>query len=182
MGAVIGLGLLLEADLLNAVTRGVLPIRLDRLVGLALLAVILAYVIWVWLTRPWVRIQRWKLHLPGPRVTLGQMLLGAVDVCAGAGVIYVLLPADLGLPFLSFAAIYAVACMIGIASHSPGGLGVFEATMLLALSWLPRETVLGALLLFRLLYYVLPFILALALLGATEMLRRIRAEKPGGLT
>jgi uncharacterized membrane protein YbhN (UPF0104 family) len=67
--------------------------------------------------------------------------------------------------------------MLGVASHSPGGLGVFEATILLALSSYPREPVLGALLLYRLCYYFLPFVLALALLGAYEILNRLRTAR-----
>ena len=109
-------------------------------------------------------------------MTLGQMLLGVGDVCAGAAVLYVLLPDEVGFGFPTFAAIYAVACMIGVLSHAPGCIGVFEATILLALPWMPRESVLGSLLLFRLLYYVAPFILALLLLGLHELLRR----RPGG--
>ena len=67
--------------------------------------------------------------------------------------------------------------MLGIASHAPGGLGVFEATILLALSGLSREGVLGALLLFRLCYYLVPFVVALALLGAYEVSKRIVAAR-----
>jgi uncharacterized membrane protein YbhN (UPF0104 family) len=67
--------------------------------------------------------------------------------------------------------------MLGVASHSPGGLGVFEATILLALSSYPREPVLGALLLYRLCYYFLPFVVALAMLGAYEILNRLRSAR-----
>ena len=92
----------------------------------------------------------------------------------GAGVLFVLLPGGHNLSFETFLAIYVFAVMLGVASHAPGGLGVFEATILLALSSYPREPVLGALLLFRLCYYLVPFVLALALLGAYEILNRLR--------
>ena len=88
--------------------------------------------------------------------------------------LYVLLPAGHGLSFETFVAIYVLAAMLGIASHAPGGLGVFEATVLLALSGLPRESVLGALLLFRVCYYLIPFVVALAALGAYEIAKRAR--------
>ena len=80
-----------------------------------------------------------------------------------------------GIGYETFLAVYVFAVMLGIASHSPGGLGVFEATILLALASLPREPVLGALLLFRLCYYLAPFILALTLLGAYEVKARMRS-------
>jgi uncharacterized membrane protein YbhN (UPF0104 family) len=76
-----------------------------------------------------------------------------------------------------FAAVYAFACILGIASHAPGGLGVFEATMLLAFSWVPQNAMLGALFLFRVIYYLAPFMLALALLGAYEIARHLKTYR-----
>ena len=119
----------------------------------------------------------WNLPLPGLGITLGQMFLGAAEVCAAAAVLFVLLPGGHGIDYPSFLAVYVFACLVGIASHAPGGLGVFEATMLVALSRLPFEPVLGALLIFRIIYYILPFILALVLLALNEMIRRIRRHE-----
>jgi uncharacterized membrane protein YbhN (UPF0104 family) len=136
---------------------------------------VLGYLAWVSVKRRSVKIQGWRLELPGFRLSLAQMLIGAADVCAGAGVLYVLLPPGHGIGYETFLAVYVVAVMLGIASHSPGGLGVFEATILLALSSMPREPVLGALLLFRLCYYLAPFALALAMLGAYEISSRLRS-------
>ena len=79
--------------------------------------------------------------------------------------------------FETFLAVYIFAVMLGVASHAPGGLGVFEATILLALSAYPREPVLGALLLYRLCYYLIPFVMALALLGAYEVRNRLRSSR-----
>ena len=59
--------------------------------------------------------------------------------------------------------------MLGIVSHAPGGLGVFEATILLAFWRLPYEGLIGALLLFRICYYLVPFVFALLLLGLYEI-------------
>ncbi len=83
--------------------------------------------------------------LPGPMDTSGQMTLGVVDVCSAAGVLYVLLPHGHGLAFLAFCALYSFGCMLGIASHAPGGLGVFEATMLKGVGG-PIEPLLASLL------------------------------------
>jgi uncharacterized membrane protein YbhN (UPF0104 family) len=150
-------------------------IKINQMIGLAASAVVVAYLAWVSMARRAVNIQGWKLELPGFRLSIAQMLIGAGDVCAGAGVLYVLLPANHGVSYETFLAVYVFAAMLGIASHAPGGLGVFEATILLALSRLPREPVLGALLLFRLCYYLLPFVIALALLGAYEIAKRLRS-------
>lgn len=153
-------------------------IKINQLVGLITALAVVGYLIWVSLRRRAVRIKGWRLELPGFRLSVAQMLIGAGDVCAGAGVLFVLLPGGHGINFETFLAVYVFAVMLGVASHSPGGLGVFEATVLLALSSYPRETVLGALLLYRVCYYFLPFVLALALLGAYEILNRVRAARP----
>jgi uncharacterized membrane protein YbhN (UPF0104 family) len=60
--------------------------------------------------------------------------------------------------------------MLGFASHAPGGLGVFDAAMLVALWQFRKEDLVAGLLLFRMLYYLVPFALALAILGVREVL------------
>jgi glycosyltransferase 2 family protein len=92
-------------------------------------------------------------------------------------VLFVLLPGGHNISFETFLAVYILAVMLGVASHAPGGLGVFEATILLALSRFPREPILGALLLYRICYYLVPFVFALALLGAYEIGKRLRAAR-----
>jgi glycosyltransferase 2 family protein len=175
MGAVLGWSLVREADAIAVLANA--RVGFVRILGYAAFAAVAGYFIWVSLKRRAATIQGWRLELPGFGVSLGQIMLGAGDVCAGAGVLFVLLPGGHGISFETFLAIYVFACMLGIASHAPGGLGVFEATMLIALSGLSREGVLGALLLFRLCYYLVPFIVALALLGAYEVWKRIRAAR-----
>lgn len=150
---------------------------LNQFVGLCAAILVVAYLIWVSLKRRIVKIQGWRLELPGFRLSVAQLLIGAVDVCAGAGVLFVLLPGGHNISFETFVAVYIFAVMLGVASHAPGGLGVFEATILLALSSYPREPVLGALLLYRLCYYLIPFVVALALLGAYEIRNRIKSSR-----
>jgi hypothetical protein len=124
-----------------------------------------------------VKVKGWRLELPGASVSLSQMIVGIGDVCAAAAVLYVLLPQGLTIGFTTFLAVYVLAAMLGIASNAPGGLGVFEATILLALSSLPRDQVLGSLLLFRVCYYLVPFVAALAMLGAYEVAKRARSAR-----
>ncbi|RVU15837.1 lysylphosphatidylglycerol synthase domain-containing protein [Methylobacterium oryzihabitans] len=172
MGAVLGISLIRDAESLAGLTYT--SIVLNQALGVAVIAAVLGYLVWVTLKRRSVRVKGWRLELPGLSLSLSQMLVGAGDVCAAAGVLYVLLPAGHNLNFESFLAIYVLAAMLGIASHAPGGLGVFEATILLALSSMPRESILGALLLFRVCYYLVPFVVALAALGAYEIAKRVR--------
>ena len=81
---------------------------------------------------------------------------------------YVLVPNDPHMQFIDIAVIFITATLLGFASHSPGGLGVFDAAMLIALWEYDAEELLAGLLIFRLLYYILPFTLALVVLGIRE--------------
>jgi uncharacterized membrane protein YbhN (UPF0104 family) len=175
MGVVLGLSLIIEAGQLAALT--LTSIRLNQGVGLAALVAVVSYIGWVSLKRRSVKVKGWRLELPGASVSLSQMIVGIGDVCAAAATLYVLLPTGLTFGFTTFLAIYVLAAMLGIASNAPGGLGVFEATILIALSSLPRDQVLGSLLLFRVCYYLVPFIAALVMLGAYEVLRRVRRAR-----
>jgi hypothetical protein len=174
---VIGIGLLFRAEAISAVNH-LAPI-LNMLMGLVVLGAILAYLYWVTIRRRHVRVHGFRLELPGLALTLGQLVLGVVDQCAAAGTLFMLLPRHADLDFFAFAATYAFACILGVASNAPGGIGVFEAAMLKAVPISSQEPLLAALVLFRVIYYLLPFIVALALLGGPEAFRRwksLRAE------
>ena len=170
MGVVLGAVMIAAPVSTSTFTR--LPLTMNVLIGVAVLAGVGFYLLIVSRGKRHFSIQGWRLRLPSPDVTIKQMALGAADVCAGAAVLYVLLPADAQVPFTTMLAAYVFACLLGIASHAPGGIGVFEATMLLALPGVPREALLGALLVYRLCYYLVPFVLALILLGTREIMLR----------
>jgi uncharacterized membrane protein YbhN (UPF0104 family) len=172
MGLIVGVGFLGEAQAIGEINH--FNALANQLIGVGVIGALVAYFIWVGVRRWRARPVIFDLALPGPTLTLGQMLLGVVDVCSAAGVLYVLLPHGHGLAFLTFCALYSFACMLGIASNAPGGLGVFEATMLKGVGG-SSEAVLASLLLFRAIYYLIPFILAMALLGAHEAARRWRS-------
>jgi uncharacterized membrane protein YbhN (UPF0104 family) len=180
MGLIVGVGFLFEARAVGEINH--FHTLANQLIGLGIIGALIAYFIWAGVRRWRARPVIFNLALPGPVLTLGQMILGVVDVCSAAGALYALLPHS-GLAFLTFCALYSFACMLGIASNAPGGLGVFEATMLKGVGG-PSESVLASLLLFRAIYYLIPFILAMALLGAHEAARRWRSlreamEAPG---
>jgi glycosyltransferase 2 family protein len=174
MGLVIGISLIFDPAAISEINQ--LAINVNRLIGLAIIAGAIAYVSWVATRRRQIRFQGFKLSLPNWRVTLGQMGLGVADVCAGGAVLYFLLPQGHGHAFEAVLAVYVFAHMLGVASHVPGGLGAFEATILLALSGQGTSygTLLTTLLLYRVIYYLIPFALAVAMLGLGEVVRRAR--------
>ncbi len=134
------------------------------LLGLAVLAAVLAACA---RGRPLHLFKR-SIPLPGFGLALTQVLVSAADIVFAALALWALLPAS-HLDFGSFLAFYALAVALSIISHVPGGIGVFEAVMLLAFrDSLKTEQVAGALLLFRAIYYLAPLALAVLLLVLRE--------------
>ena len=122
-------------------------------------------------TRP-LRLRRFELPLPSPAIALGQALMSAVDWALAGAVLYVLLPPS-GLSFLQFLGAFLVAILLGMASHVPGGVGVFEGLMVLLLKpYLTSGQLLPALVVYRAVYYLLPLAVALIGLVADEVRQR----------
>jgi uncharacterized membrane protein YbhN (UPF0104 family) len=145
-----------------------LPLWVNRAVGIGALIVLASYVAWVWRTPRIIGRQNWQVQLPSGPLTLLQIAIGIVDLSCCAMAMYVLVPNEPHMAFIDVAVIFVTATLLGFASHSPGGLGVFDAAMLIALWEFDAEELLAGLLIFRLLYYIMPFTLALAVLGIRE--------------
>jgi hypothetical protein len=122
----------------------------------------------VWRTPRIIGRQNWQVRLPSGPLTLLQIAIGMVDLSCCALAMYMLVPNEPHMAFIDVAVIFITATLLGFASHSPGGLGVFDAAMMIALEEFDAEELLAGLLIFRLLYYILPFTLALGVLGVRE--------------
>ncbi|MCA3510211.1 MAG: bifunctional lysylphosphatidylglycerol flippase/synthetase MprF [Rhodobacter sp.] len=128
-----------------------------------------------------LRLGRFTLRAPSLPVLLGQALFSLGDITCAAMTLYLLLPAgDIG--FSAFVGIFATATMAGVISHVPGGVGVFETVVLAALpDSVPIETAAAALLMFRIIYFIVPFLMALVVLALYEALvvvRRATGRQP----
>lgn len=156
-----------------------LPPILNRGIGVAVLGALAAYLLWVGRNPRRIELAGKILALPGPATTFMAILLGAIDVGMAALALYVLLPSGGGVGFPAFVTAYVIAAALGVASHAPGGVGVFEAAMLVTLPMVPAEQLLGALLLFRLVYYIGPFLLASLMFAASERLGLGRVARTG---
>jgi uncharacterized membrane protein YbhN (UPF0104 family) len=165
---VLGLGILQAPQAARALDQ--LPLWTNRLVAIVILALLAAYVAWVWVKPRVIGREGWQVTLPGGPLTLLQIAIGIVDLACCAAAMYMLVPDEPNLGFVTVAVIFVAATLLGFASHAPGGLGVFDAAMLVALWQFDKEDLLAGLLLFRLLYYIVPFVLSLAVLGAREIL------------
>jgi len=120
-----------------------------------------------------LRIGRFTLAMPSVGMMLAQVLIASADVALAGAVLYVLLPADVGISFPAFLSIFSAALVVGVVSHVPGGIGVFETLILLGLSDAGSHAgaggILGALLVFRAVYYLLPLTMAGVVLAGREV-------------
>ena len=164
---VLGLGIAYEPQAASAIDQ--LPPWFNRIIAFVALGVLAGYVAWVWAKPRVIGRADWTVQLPGGPLTLLQIVIGIVDLACCALAMYVLLPDDPHIAFIKLAVIFVSATLLGFASHSPGGLGVFDAAMLVALIEFDKAELLAGLLLFRLLYYVIPFALSLLILGVREL-------------
>ncbi|MFC5579949.1 bifunctional lysylphosphatidylglycerol flippase/synthetase MprF [Rhodanobacter terrae] len=139
--------------------------------GLLLTSLPLAWLAGGLIRRP-LRVWRWRLTMPSVATGLRQILVGALDWGLAAAVLYVLMPDALNNGFGHFLAIFVIAQIIGLISHVPGGLGVFEAVMLAGFGATGNQAlaapILGALAAFRVIYYLLPLCTATVLVLQRE--------------
>ena len=96
-------------------------------------ALLVGYVAWVWVKPRVIGRADWVVTLPGGPLTLLQIVIGIIDLSFCAAAMYVLMPEDPHIAFIKLAVIFVSATLLGFASASPGGLGVFDAAMLVAL-------------------------------------------------
>lgn len=164
--------LMLEADRLEPVLG--LPAAVSRAAGLAVVALLVAWLWWGRVRRP-LRLWRWSLAVPRPATTLAQLAVAAADLAFAAAALYVLLPPEASISYPAFVGLYVVANLSGVAAHVPGGLGVFETVILLLVPEAAPDAVLGALLVFRLIYHLAPLAIAVVMLAIHEGLGRWRA-------
>src|SRR5215475_5298844 len=173
--AVLGLGITYHPEAAASIDQ--LPVWLNRVVAIAIILGLCAYVSWVWSHPRTVGRGPWSVVLPGGPLTLLQIMIGIVDLGFCALAMYVLVPDEPNLGFIVVAVIFVSATLLGFASHSPGGLGVFDAAMLVGLWQMDREDLLAGMLLFRMLYYIAPFVISVILLTFREVIIGARSKR-----
>ncbi len=162
-----GLSLLLEPQQLHEAVH--LPLWWTRIVGTALLCLVAAYAIASVFARRPLEFRGWQLRIPRPSISFPQIVLGLVDLGIASTVLYVLLPDNANISYLAFLGAYAAAVTAGIVSHVPGGIGVFETVIILAIPQVPAGQLLGSMLVYRGVYYLVPLAVAALLFGLKEL-------------
>jgi len=166
---VLGIGMAWHPGAASAMDQ--LPAAINRLVAFGVLSAILAYFVWLSLgeERRELGQNGWKVKLPSAPLTLVQILIGVLDLGFCAMAMYLLMPPDPGIDFMSLAVVFILATLLGFASHAPGSIGVFDAAMLVALPQFGREQLLATLVVFRILYFMIPFGIAISIMGSREI-------------
>lgn len=165
-----GLLALFDADEFVAILH--LPRPLVMAAGLVLLALSVGYLAVAALWRRPIRLGRYELRPPSFWLAVAQVVLASVDAVLAATVMYVLLPPDLDLGYRYFLGVYTIAGTASILSLVPGGLGVFETAITIMTGPPSKAAALGMFFVYRLIYFVLPLVVALAWFGLRELRHR----------
>lgn len=182
-----GLGLMLSVSLLMQ-SEAAAPIlhtsaALVRGVGLALFVMHLAYLTLVLRRREPLSFGRHRLTIPTPRLTGIQYLVGIIEVCCAASVLYVLLPPSISISWGVFVGVYVLSILAGLVSGAPAGLGAFEAALLVLMRQVPQLSplneaeLLAAVIAYRGLLELLPLLLASSVFAAYEVWWRLPAQR-----
>jgi glycosyltransferase 2 family protein len=164
---VLGIGVIFEPNAAGPIDQ--LPAWGNRIVAVLIFLALVSYVGWVWSAPREIGQGGWKVNLPNGPSTLIQIVIGLCDLGCCTLAMYMLLPSEPHVGFATLLVVFVTATMLGFASHAPGGLGVFDAAMLVALWQFDKPDLVAGLLLFRLIYYLVPFAIALTILGVREV-------------
>lgn len=166
-----GIVFLLDPIPLSSAIR--VPFVSLRVFGTLLLVVPLGYVGWSMQARAPLQIRHSEFSFPTARIASAQVLVSTVEWAVAGAVLYVLLPSQALGSFPQFLGLFLCAQITGVMSQVPGGLGVFETVIVLAVApGVSAVAVLGALFVYRLLYYLVPFGCAVLLFGGYELMHK----------
>jgi uncharacterized membrane protein YbhN (UPF0104 family) len=165
---VLGIGIAYAPDVAGSINQ--LPAWANRATAFAVLGAIAAYLLWL-LPRPRVIGRNgWTLTLPSARSTLLQIGIGIADLGLAAFAMFTLISVQASVDVAQAVIAFVFSALLGFLSHAPGSLGVFDAAMLVALPQIEKEHLLAALVIFRGLYFVVPFCIAVLVFGLRELL------------
>jgi uncharacterized membrane protein YbhN (UPF0104 family) len=172
----LGVGTLLSLSMLMESHQAARIMHLEHgwqasAIGTGVLSLIMLYLLIDVLIKHPVKLLGRVIHLPPLHITLSQIVVASVDLCFCAGTLYVLLPETEHLHYFSFVGLYVLALQAGVLSNVPGGVGVFETVLIQLLPGGPTAGVVGAVLIYRVIYYVIPLVLGTGLFAWREAVR-----------
>ena len=145
------------------------PILSTRPIGILFFLVIVLYLFLAAKRYKPITFRGFEFPIPSPGLALSQMIVSTMDWSISGSVLFVLLPKSSGISWIGFMSIYMLAQIAGLISQLPGGLGVFEALILTLLPGnITTSQIIGSLVVYRSIYYLLPLFAATALIGIKE--------------
>ncbi|WP_445502918.1 UPF0104 family protein [Microvirga sp. G4-2] len=166
-----GAALLLRSSLAVEITGLAKPIVI--VLGLACLAMPALYLVLSTFVRRPLRIRRWALEMPPLRLAVGQIVIGSVNFACVAACLHQALAAVTDVAYMGVASVYVIANTTALISHVPGGLGVIESVVMYLL---PGQDLIGPLLVFRFVYFLIPLCIGIVVFGLTELFYRRRSQ------
>lgn len=165
-----GIALLLQTELATSLTG--LGRAMVMGLGAACLGLVAAYLVLAAFLRRPLRIRKWSMEIPPLRLAAAQIVIGSLNFACVAACLHQVILAVADVPYFAVASVYVIANATALVAHVPGGLGVIESVVMYLL---PQANLIGPLLVFRFVYFLVPLALGGTLLLVTEiMLRRKR--------
>ena len=154
------------------------PLSSATWIGWALLIVVAVFFFLIFRRHEAIRIWKWHIDLPTPAISMAAVLISALDWALAGAVLFVIFPADTGLDVFQVIAIVMMAHIVAVLSTVPGGLGVFETVVILLLPpTVPKAEALSALIAFRTIFYLIPFLVAILVFAGQQVASsRVRAH------
>jgi uncharacterized membrane protein YbhN (UPF0104 family) len=179
LGAILlgGVVLLLEPGMIRRFFEE-LPLWVPIILGITMLAFVALYILGSQLNFKTLELRWFKLEYPQPNLVLRQLLIGPLELIAASAIIYFAIPASDNVSFLLVLGIFLASFSMALVSHAPGGLGVLEICFLIGLPEVDPADLIAALLVFRLLYLLLPFALSLVVVLFFEHNQWLRRRPP----
>ncbi len=150
-----------------------LPFASARPLGAVFVALVAGYLVWSARRHLPITFRGSNVSLPLARFAVAQVAISSLDFALAGSALYLVLPSSVSVSYSGVLGMYLLAMVAGMVSQVPGGLGVFETVMLVLLAGeAPASALLGSLLAYRVLYYLLPLGIATMLFVAFEVRQR----------
>jgi phosphatidylglycerol lysyltransferase len=175
LGILLSLSLLVQADAAAPLLHT--TAALARGIGLALVALHLGYLTLVLRHQGPLRLGRYQVTLPTPRLTAVQYVVGIIEVTCGASILYFLLPPGADVPYTVYLGVYVISILAGLASGLPAGIGVFDVAMVALMPSLKAAQVTAVVIVYRGLLEVVPVLIALSTFAAYEIWWRLPNQR-----
>ncbi|WP_298068936.1 YbhN family protein [uncultured Mailhella sp.] len=169
-------GVLLFANVHIPPELGIDPAHIRPLGGFLVALCVLYLALCSWARERPIMLFKKEFALPSLHLALAQTCVACADLLVAAACLYVLLPVHASLTFADFLPNYLFAQVAVVLTHVPGGVGVLEAILMHIVHGVDPRRLFGAILVFRVLYYLVPLLFSTVILFFYEF--RLRNRSP----